>query len=265
MKNSAARHHKLARFIGAFVVALAAIGMASAEAAEVRVFAGGAPQETLEALAPEFEKRTGHRVKFTFAHVSIIQKKLVAGEQADVILLPVPLMANMEKAIGLRPEGRSVLARIGIGVVVRDGGARPDISTIDAVRRMLLEARAIAVPQPGGLTGSHLMRMMTKLGIADEVRAKLRHKPAIDRGADLVGAGEADVGLYLASEVMGAKGAVLAGMLPAELQNYVVYSIAVPAYNASPEPALAFVKFVSDAANREAWKATGFELMEGNK
>jgi ABC-type molybdate transport system substrate-binding protein len=63
---------------------------------------------------------------------------------------------------------------------------------------------------------------------------------------------------------MGAKGAILAGMLPAELQNYVVYAIAVPAYNTSPEPALAFVKFVSDAANREAWKATGFELMEGN-
>ncbi len=264
MRNSATRLQELARCIAPLVAALAVVVPASSKAADIRVFAGGAPQETLEALAPEFEKRTGHRVKFTFAHVSIIQKKLAAGEQAEVILLPVPLMANMEKAIGLRPEGRSVLARIGIGVVVREGEKRPDISTADAVRRMLLEARAIAVPQPGGLTGSHLMRMMTKLGIADEVRAKLRHKPAIDRGADLVGAGDADVGLYLASEVMGAKGAILAGMLPAELQNYVVYAIAVPAYNTSPEPALAFVKFVSDATNREAWKATGFELMEGN-
>ncbi len=264
MGNSTVRLQELSRFIGAFAVAVAVTGMAPVEAAEIRVFAGGAPQETLEALAPQFEKQTGHRVKFTFAHVSIIQKKLAAGERAEVILLPVPLMAKAEKVIGLRSEGRSVLARIGIGVVVREGGARPDISTVDAVRRMLLEARAIAVPQPGGLTGSHLMRMMTKLGIADAVRPKLRHKPAIDRGADLIGAGEADVGLYLASEVLGAKGATLVGMLPAELQNYVVYSIAVPAYNASPEPALAFVKFVSDAANREAWKATGFELMEGN-
>jgi molybdate transport system substrate-binding protein len=264
MRNSAIRWRKLARCIAPLVAALAVVVPASSKAADVRVFAGGAPQETLEVLAPEFEKRTGHRVKFTFAHVSVIQKKLAAGEHAEVILLPVPLMANTEKVIGLRSEGRSVIARIGIGVVVPQGGKRPDISTVDAIRRMLLEARAIAVPQPGGLTGSHLMRMMTKLGVADEVRAKLRHKPAIDRGADLVGAGDADVGLYLASEVMGAKGAVLAGMLPAELQNYVVYAIAVPAYNTSPEPALAFVKFVSDAANREAWKATGFELMEGN-
>jgi molybdate transport system substrate-binding protein len=264
MRNSAARFQELARVIGALAVALAAIGMAPAESADIRVFAGGAPQETLEALAPEFEKRTGHRVKFTFAHVSVIQKKLAAGEQAEVILLPTPLMANTEKVIGLRSEGRSVIARIGIGVVVREGGNRPDISTVDAVRRMLLEARAIAVPAPEGLTGSHLMRMMTRLGIADEVGPKLRHKPAIDRGADLVAAGDADVGLYLASEVLGVKGATLVGMLPAELQNYVVYAIAVPAHNASPEPALAFVKFVSDPANREAWKATGFELIEGN-
>jgi len=263
MRNSATRLQEVAR-VGALAVAIAAIAPAPAGAADIRVFAGGAPQETLEALAPEFEKRTGHRVKFTFAHVSVIQKKLVAGEQAEVILLPVPLMANMEKAIGLRSEGRSVIARIGIGVVVRQGGNRPDISTVDAVRRMLREARAIAVPAPEGLTGSHLMRMMTQLGIADEVRAKLRHKPAIDRGADLVAAGDADVGLYLASEVLGVKGATLAGMLPAELQNYVVYAIAVPAKNDSPEPALAFVKFVSDAANREAWKVTGFELMESN-
>jgi molybdate transport system substrate-binding protein len=107
------------------------------------------------------------------------------------------------------------------------------------------------------------MRMMAKLGIADQVQSKLRHKPAIDRGADQVGAGEADVGLYLASEVLGAKGATLVGMLPAELQNYVVYSVGVPAYNNKPEAALAFVRFISEAANREAWKATGFELVEG--
>jgi molybdate transport system substrate-binding protein len=246
------------------IAALAVMVPAPSQADDVRVFAGGAPQETLEALAPEFEKRTGHRPVFTFAHVSIIQKKLAAGDQADVVLLPTPLIAATEKNIGLRPEGRSVLARIGIGVVVREGAPRPDISTPDAVRRMLLDARAIAVPAPEGLTGSHIMRMMTKLGIADAVRPKLRHKPAIDRGADQIGAGEADVGLYLASEVLGAKGATLVGMLPAELQNYVVYSVAVPAYNSKPEAALAFVRFISDAANREHWKATGFELMESN-
>ena len=238
---------------------------ATSKAADVRVFSGGAPQETLQALTPAFEKQTGHRVVYTFAHVSIIQKKLAAGEQTDVILLPTPLMAGTGKVVPLRPEGRSVLARIGIGVLMREGSKRPDISTADAVRRMLLEARSIAVPQPEGLTGSHLMRMMTKLGIADEVRSKLRHKPAIDGAGNLVAAGEAEVGLYLASEIQSVKGAVLVGLLPAELQNYVEYSVAVPVHNTAPEPALAFVKFISAPANRDHWKATGFELVEGNK
>jgi molybdate transport system substrate-binding protein len=263
MRDSAARLLGASRFL-LLIIGLAAMEPATVEAADIRVFSGGAPQETLQALTPEFEKQTRHRVRYTFAHVSVIQKKLAAGEQTDVVLLPTPLMAETEKVVGLRPEGRSVLARIGIGVLTREGAKRPDISTADAVRRMLLEAQTIAVPQPEGLTGSHLMRMMSKLGIADEVRAKLRHKPAVDGAGHLVATGEADVGLYLASEIQGIKGATLVGLLPAELQNYVVYSVAVPAHNAAPEPALAFVKFISDPANREHWKATGFELVEGN-
>ena len=250
----------LARFVVQVAVMLALAGPLRAD--DISVFSGGAPQETLQALAPAFEKQTGHRVKFTFAHVSVIQKKLAAGEQADVVLLPVPLIANTEKTVALRPEGRSVLARIGIGVVIREGSKQPDIATVDSVRRMLLDARAIAVPRPEGITGSHLMRMMTRLGIADDVRSKLRHQAAVERGAEQVARGDADVGLYLASEVLGVKGTALAGLLPAELQNYVVYGVAVPVHNAKPEPALSFVRFISEPANNAHWKATGFELVE---
>lgn len=260
MQEAAARARKLARLVVPLIATLAAAAPAKAE--DIRVFSGGAPQETLQALAPAFEKQTGHRLRFTFAHVSIIRKKLEAGEQTDVVLLPVQLIAATEKTVALRAEGRSVLARIGIGVVIPEGGKRPDLATVDAVRRMLVEARAIAVPRPEGITGSHLMRMMSRLGIADEVRAKLRHQAAVERGAEQVAKGVADVGLYLASEVQGVKGTVLAGMLPAELQNYVVYGVAVPAHNTRPEAALAFVRFISDAASAGHWKATGFELIE---
>lgn len=245
-------------------IALAATGSIS-DAADIRVFSGGAPQETLQALTPAFEKQTGHRAIYTFAHVSIIQKKLAQGEKADVVLLPTVLMNATAKVIGLRAEGRSELARIGIGVLIREGAKDPDISTPDAVREMLLAARSIAVPLPQGLTGSHLMRMMDRLGIADAVRTKLRHKPAIDGAGELVATGEADVGLYLASEIQKVKGTRLAGLLPAALQNYIVYSIAVPAHNTAPEPALAYARFVASAANREFWKLTGFELMGSDK
>ena len=138
------------------VVALTLLGMSVTllSAAELRVYSGGAPQETLKLLAPEFEKATGHRVAFTFAVVGAIQQRLEAGEKADVVLLPAPLIDALEKAGKIRPDSRSLLARVGIAVVVRADAPKPDISTPEALRAALTQARSIthADPQatPGG-------------------------------------------------------------------------------------------------------------------
>ena len=234
-----------------------------ATSADIRVFSGGGPQDALRHLAPEFERATGHRVEFTFRLVTEIQRKLAAGEKADVILLPVPLIAATEKTVPLRAEGRIVLARVGIGVIVRQGTTPPDISTAEAVRKMLVNARAIAWSDPSTPVGGHLDRVIAQLGIADEVRPKLIIKSAIDGGAELVAKGEADFGLYLISEVQTAKGITLVGLLPSPLQSFVVYGTAVPTYNATPEAAVAFVKFISEPTKGERWKADGFELMGG--
>lgn len=232
-------------------------------AVEIRIFSGGAPQRALGVLAPEFEEATGHKLQFTFALVTAIQTKLAEGEQADLVMLPVPLIAATEKMLPLRPEGRTVLARVGISIIVRAGAPRPDISTLDSVRGMLLAARAIAVPDPGTPSGGHLDRMIAQMGIADEVRPKVRAKPAIHGGAELVANGEADLGMYLLSEVHTAKGIAVVGLLPAQLQSFVVYGTAIPASNHQPEAALDFVKFVSQAGKQEIWKTSGFELMGG--
>jgi molybdate transport system substrate-binding protein len=234
---------------------------AEAISADIRVFSGGAPQEALRQLAPEFERATGHRVEFTFALVTEIQRKLAAGEKADVILLPVPLIAATEKTVPLRSEGRMTLARVGIGVIVRQSAPLPDISTTEAARKMLLNTRRIAWSDPSTPTGGHLNRAIEQLGIADQIKPKLITKAAIDGGAELVARGEADVGLYLISEVQTAKGITLVGLLPPPLQSFVVYGTAIPTDNAAPEPALAFVKFISDASKTERWKAAGFELV----
>jgi molybdate transport system substrate-binding protein len=228
---------------------------------DIRVFSGGAPQEVLRAITPEFEKATGHKVNFTFALVTVIQQKLGDGEKADLIFLPVPLIAVTERKLALRPEGRIALARVGIGVIAREGAKQSDISTSDAVRKVLLDARTVAFPPPIAPVGAHLARMIAQLGIADSVRPKLVIKAAIDGGAELVAKGEADVGMYLLSEVQSAKGIKVVGLLPAALQSFVVYGTAIPADNARPDPALALVKFVSDPTKRERWKAAGFEMM----
>jgi molybdate transport system substrate-binding protein len=232
-----------------------------ANADEIRVLSGGGPQVALREVIPEFERATGHQVHPTFAHVSVIQQKLVAGEKADLVLLPVPLIAATEKSLALRSDGRIVFARVGIAVIVRKGTKLPDISTPNAVRRMLLDARSIELPPPNGPAGSHLARMVEQLGITEAVRPKLVIKAAIDGGAQLVAEGKVDVAMQLLSEVQSANDIEVVGLLPPDLQNFVVYGTAIPAYNNKPEAALAFVKFISEPNKKDFWKAAGFELM----
>jgi ABC-type molybdate transport system substrate-binding protein len=103
--------------------------------------------------------------------------------------------------------------------------------------------------------------VITELGIEDSVRPKLKIKAAINGGAELVAKGEADVGMYLLSEVQSAKGVKVVGLLPAPVQSFVTYGSAIPSYNGNLDPALAFLKFVADPSQREQWTKTGFELL----
>ena len=154
-----------------------------------------------------------------------------------------------------------MLARVGIAVIVRNGTALPDISTSDAVRKMLLDARSIEFPPSNGPVGSYLIRMIEQLGIAEAVRPKLTIKAAIDGGAKLVAEGKVDVAMQLLSEVQSANGIAVVGLLPPGLQYFVVYGAAIPASNDKPEAALALVKFLSEPNKKAFWQAAGFELM----
>lgn len=250
------------RSTAALLLALAlSVTATRATADDIRVFSGGGAKAALQVVIPKFEGATGNRVHPTFAHVSVIQQKLVAGEKADLMLLPVPLIAATEKALPLRLEGRMVFARVGIAVIVRKGTNLPDISTPNAVRKMLLDARSIELPPPNGPAGDHLARMIEQLGIAEAVRQKVVIKAAIDGGAQLVAEGKVDVAMQLLSEVQSANDITVVGLLPPDLQNFVVYGSAIPAYNDKPEAALAFVKFLSEPNKKDFWKAAGFELM----
>jgi molybdate transport system substrate-binding protein len=249
------------RVLAAASAAIAvSLSTAPVGAADIRVYSGGAPQVALRDLTAEFEKSSSHRVNFTFEIVTAIQQRLGAGERPDLILLPIPLIVATEKTVPLRSEGRTVLARVGIGVIIREGAPRPDISSDDSVRRMLAAARSIAIPQPDTPSGAHVVRLFAQLGIADELKSRLTVRSAIGGGGELVAKGEADVGMYLLSEVQSIKGVTVAGLLPPALQSFVVYGTAIPTTNSAPEPAIAFVKFLTDPARSERWKKAGFEL-----
>jgi len=244
------------------VVMIAAMTMTgqSISAAEINVMSGGAPQEVLAVLTPQFEKNTGNTVKYSFAVITALRQRLDAGEKADMVLMPVPVIESYVKAGKMRADGWATLGNVGITVIVKQGATPPDISTPEKFREAMLAARTVVHATPTATpSGAHMAKVIDQLGIADAMQKKVVHRPALDGGVDLVAKGEADLGMYPASEVANVKGITLVGPLPDALQLNIVYGAAVTTDNAAPEPALAFVKFLADPANRAHWKEAGFD------
>lgn len=232
----------------------------TANAAEIHVLSAGAVQEAEKALAAEFEKTTGDHVSFVFGTVGAIQDRLKAGERADVVVLSVSAIEAMAKAHELIGDAGTPLAKVGIGVAVRTGAPQPDISTPEAFRAALLKARSIvyADPAKGASSGIQFTRILNQLGIADAVKPKANLQPG-GYVVEVVARGEAEVGVHNISEILPVKGVVLVGPLPPALQSYTTYAAGVPATNAAPASARAFVKFLAAPAAARHWTAAGFE------
>lgn len=247
------------------MAALAAllVGSKPSAAADIHVFTSGAPADVQKALAPKFTTATGDRVAFTADTLEKIREQLAGGADADVMVLPEPVIEALDKA-GLVQQGSRIrLARVGIGVVVREGAPLPDISTPDALRKTLLDARSIAYsnPQGGGFTGAQIARMLEQMGIADAVKPKTTLMFAFAGGVAQIAKGEVELGLFNISEILPVKGVTLVGPLPAQLQSYITFSGAVHARSAAPARATAYLQSLADASAREAWAHGGFELL----
>lgn len=242
----------------------AAMGISmSVSATEIHVMSGGAPKEVFALLTPKFEQQTGNKVKFTYAVITALREKLAVGEKADVLVMPVPLLDGFAKDGKLRADSRATFGSVGISVVVKEGAARPDISTKEKFRAAMLAARSVVHATPGKTpSGTHMGKVLEQLGIADAMAKKVIHKPALDGGVQLVAGGEADIGIYPASEVAHVKGLTIVGPLPAGIDLTIVYGGAALADSAAPDAAAAFVKFMAAPENRGAWKDAGFDPPE---
>lgn len=227
----------------------------------IRVYTGGAPQRVFDRLFPAFERSSGLRIDMLVRIVSDIQERVIGGDHPDIVFLPEPLIAAIGERVPLRDEGRGPLARVGIGVVVRDGAAPPDLADEDALVRALRNAHAIVTADPRTPTGRHLASLFARLGLADELADRLIHKGAIHGGGELVASGAADLGIFLVSEVQHIPGVRLAGLLPRAAQKHVVYGSAIPADCKSPAAALALIRFLRAPANADVWREAGFEAL----
>jgi molybdate transport system substrate-binding protein len=156
-------------------------------------------------------------------------------------------------------ETRTDVMKTGIGVAVKRGAPRPDIGTVDAFTRTLLDARSITYLKEGAST-IYLDRLFARLGIAEALRAKTV-KPDTESVSERVAQGEVELGMFNISEVLLVKGVTLAGALPPELQSYIVFAAAIHAGSTSVAAAGDYIKLLSAPAARERWRAGGLESM----
>ena len=232
----------------------------SLSATEIRVMSGGAPKEVFAQLTPKFEQQTGNKVVFVYDVLTALREKIAGGERADVLVMPIPLLDGYAKEGKLRAASQATFGTVGISVVVKEGSPRPDISTKEKFREAILSARSIVHATPGKTpSGTHMGKVMEQLGIAEAVAKKVVHRPALEGGVQLVAEGQADIGIYPASEVTNVKGVAVVGTLPAGIDLNIVYGGAAMADSAAGEAASAFVKFMAAPDNRGVWKHAGFD------
>jgi molybdate transport system substrate-binding protein len=251
----------ICRRLIAFVFALGLSGFASsAGAAEVKLLTAGAFKQVVLALVPDFEKQTGNKVVVDNDTAGGLKKRIESGEAFDVAVITPAVIDELAGAGKIAAGSRVDLASVSIGVVVKEGAPRPDVSTVDAFKRALLEAKSVAYidPASGGSSGIYIDKLLERLGIADQVRPKAKLKKG-GYVADLIVSGEAELGLHQISEIVPVKGAALVGPLPKEIQNTTTYAAGLSASPQNKDAAQALIKMFSGPAAATVLKSKGME------
>jgi molybdate transport system substrate-binding protein len=239
------------------------LAVMAGSAVNIKVISGGAFKQVLNALAEQYQKASGNTLDLTYRTVGQHLQLIKGGEeQFDVAVLTPEAIDGLIKDGKVVAGSRADLAKTGIGVVVRAGAPLPDIGSVDAFKRTLLAAKSVAYidPAAGGSSGIYVGKLLERLGIAADVnaKAKLIHGGAV---ADHIAGGEAEIGIHQISEILPVKGVVLVGPLPAEIQNFTVYSAGVgtAAKNGAKNGASALVKFLAGPHAGPIIKAKGME------
>ncbi|WP_158813317.1 extracellular solute-binding protein [Methylocapsa sp. S129] len=240
--------------------------VSAAFAGEVRVVSSGGFAAAYRALAPEFERQSGDKLVTNWGPsmgntADAVPSRLARGEAIDVVIMVGYALGDLVKQGKVDGDSRVDLARSGIGVAVRAGAPKPDIGSVDALRRTLLAAKSIAYSDSA--SGVYIQNEMLKnLGVADAVAAKARMIPAEPVGA-VVARGDAEIGFQQISELKPIAGIDIVGPLPPEVQKFTVFSAGVVSGSREPEAARALVRFLASPDAAPAIAASGLEPMAG--
>ncbi len=262
-KHSIFKHFVAATFaaVASLVFSSLLLGAAApspARAAEIKLLGPVSIRALLPELLPKFEKSSGHKVTVGYATLGAITERLVKGEAADVAMVSPAQNEELQKQGKLLAGSRVEIARVGFTVFVKKGARKPDLGSVDALKRTLLAAKSIALGDPaaGGGAGVYTAGLMQRLGLAEQIKAKTKLVPSGTEVA--VAKGDVEIGIGVASDA-----AIVPGLdaiaLPAEAQSYSLYVAGISSGSKQVDAAKALIAFLTSPAVKQAWTAKGFE------
>lgn len=243
----------------AFLFALAASLFLSVQAvaADIAVLATGATKEIILELIPQFEKSSGYKVVTTWTGTAGIRKRIGDGEVYDLIIVGAPVIDAFIQQGKVASGSRTELMKSAVGVAVRAGAPRPDIGSPEAVRNALLTAKSIGYST--GPSGDHVLSLIERFGITDQIKPKLKQVPTGARMETIIATGEAEIGFQQISELIRAPGINYVGPLPSDIQKITVYSAGIHASAKQPEAARALVNALTGSTAASVIKHHGME------
>jgi molybdate transport system substrate-binding protein len=221
------------------------------------VLSGNGARAAVVELAARFERASGHKVTVEFAVNPETKAKIEAGQPFDVAILNPPVLDALIKQGRIVADTRAVIGRAGIGVGIREGAPRPDIATVDAFKRTLLSAKAVAYPGEGA-SGKYFASLVERLGIAAEMKPRMKPMPA-EYNVEVVATGEADLVVVVASRISGVRGVQLVGGIPQELQTWIGFTAGVGSAAKEPQAARSMLRFFTAPEAAAVLKAAGVE------
>ena len=243
----------LATLLGASTLMFAG----AARADEIRVMASNAFKEAYIELVPRFEQASAHKVVTSFVGSADIMQRMKAGESTDLVILASNSVDELIELGKVVPGSRVDLVKSGVGVAVRTGAPKPDINSGDALKRTLLAAKSIAYSS--GPSGAYLAGLFQRMGIADELKPKIKQTPPGAAVGDLIARGEVEIGFQQVSELLSIKGIDFLGPLPPDIQQITVFSAGLHVSAKDPDAANALVRFLTSPASVPAIRKNGME------
>jgi molybdate transport system substrate-binding protein len=229
--------------------------MTGARAAELQVLAGGGMAEPLKELATQFEGASGHKLVFRFGATPELIEMAKSDASFDLGIVPVDVMKDAAARVRFASGPTTNIARAVLGVAVRSGASKPDISTPAALKQTLLKAQSIAT-LPASATGTQVMRVFEALGIKEEMQRKIKAQPSPSQVVQVVANGDAELAVFLLN-VLTAPGLDVVGPLPVEVQKEVVFTAAIAANTKEADAAKAFINYLRTPTSAALIKARG--------